>query len=90
MSAAPGQINIAITDNKDVRLEFKVKPSTKWQKIVKVYATKLSVDPTLLRFSIDGVPIKASDNITVQDVGLGEGGSATVQMLQVGGGWILH
>eukprot|EP00798_Chlamydomonas_sp_ICE-L_P021030 gene21030-27899_t len=51
-------INIVVKDQSGTEVTFKVKPSTKFGKIMDAYCTKKALDPNTVKFLFDGTKIQ--------------------------------
>ncbi|KAJ3367068.1 Small ubiquitin- modifier 3 [Allomyces javanicus] len=79
------QVSLKLRDQQNNEIEFKVKSTTKFQKIAKAYADKKGVDVNSLRFNLDGDRVDIQSEQTVADLGLEDGDSIDVTTFQVGG-----
>ncbi|KAJ3367070.1 Small ubiquitin- modifier 1 [Allomyces javanicus] len=77
------QVTLKLQDSNGNEIEFKVKSTTKFQKIAKAYADKKNIDVSTLRFNIDGEPVVFEK--TVGELDLVDGDVVDVEMKQVGG-----
>eukprot|EP00892_Ulva_mutabilis_P005342 jgi/Ulvmu1/317/UM001_0321.1 len=79
------QIKIKSQDGDSV--EFKVKPTTKLQKIFTVYCEKKGYAMEQVRFMFDGDHLQPG--MTVQEASLEDGDAIDCVLNQVGGSWMI-
>ena len=66
-----GSLNIRIRDQTGEETFFKVKKTTKLDKVFNAYATRKDVCATSLRFFVDGAGVRGDQ--TPADIGMGDG-----------------
>ncbi|KAL7753188.1 hypothetical protein RI367_000963 [Sorochytrium milnesiophthora] len=78
------QITLKMRDSQDNDIDFRVKPSTKFCKVAKAYADKRHIDVNAIRFlRDDGERLQATEDKTVEHLGLADGDTIDVQLNQV-------
>eukprot|EP00500_Bicosoecida_sp_ms1_P000525 CAMPEP_0203812104 /NCGR_PEP_ID=MMETSP0115-20131106/3950_1 /ASSEMBLY_ACC=CAM_ASM_000227 /TAXON_ID=33651 /ORGANISM="Bicosoecid sp, Strain ms1" /LENGTH=176 /DNA_ID=CAMNT_0050720941 /DNA_START=41 /DNA_END=570 /DNA_ORIENTATION=+ len=81
---AVGTISLKVRDQAGTETVFKVKPSTKFEKIFKAYAGRKGVEVNSLRFTFDGERIEPHH--TPVDLEMEDGDQVDAIMTQLGGG----
>ncbi|KAI9173175.1 SUMO protein smt3 [Blastocladiella emersonii ATCC 22665] len=86
MSSAP-QITIHIRHD-ETDLDFRVRASTKWSKVLKTFTSKTGKKADDVRFtrSDNGQVIPTTPDLPVTELGIKDGDELTVEEIQVGGG----
>ncbi|KAJ3370946.1 Small ubiquitin- modifier 1 [Allomyces arbusculus] len=79
------QVTLKLRDPQGSEIEFKVKSTTKFQKIAKAYADKKNIDLAGLRFQVDGERVDLLSEQTVGELDLEDGDIVDVVINQVGG-----
>jgi len=77
------QMQIKLRDAQNDDVIFKVKPDTKFEKIMEAYCNQKGVEKNTLSFLFDNVRIKVTD--TPKMLEMEDGDMVDVRMLQVGG-----
>lgn len=77
------QMQIKLRDAQNDDVIFKVKPDTKFEKIIAAYCAQKGVEASTLTFHVDAVRIKMAD--TPKMLEMEDGDMVDVRMLQVGG-----
>ena len=78
-------IMVKVIDSNGLEIQFKVKMSTKFEKIIKAYCDKYGVAKETVRFMYDGVRIK--EDATPEKLGLDADSQIQAMIEQLGGGW---
>mmetsp|Transcript_15301 Transcript_15301/g.42795 ORF Transcript_15301/g.42795 Transcript_15301/m.42795 type:complete len:89 (+) Transcript_15301:134-400(+) len=77
------QLNISVKSQDGDQVQFKVKTSTKFEKIFVAYCSKKSMDRGSIRFLFDGE--RLPPEATPESVGMEDGDSIDAMTEQVGG-----
>lgn len=77
------QINLKVKDQDGAEVHFKVRMSTKFEKIFTAFCSKKSLDPSHVRFLFDGQRIQSTS--TPADLEMEDGDSIDAMMEQIGG-----
>jgi len=77
------QLSLKVKDQEGGEVTFKVKPSTRFEKILEAYCKKKAVDKTTVRFLFDGQ--RLTDLQTPEEIGMEEGDCIDCVIQQVGG-----
>lgn len=80
----PESRNIIVKDQQGGEVHFKVKTTTKFEKIFAAYCAKKVVDVTAIKFMFDGQRLKAEDTLADHDIEDGDIIDAMIE--QIGGG----
>uniref|UniRef100_A0A7S0SDZ4 Ubiquitin-like domain-containing protein n=1 Tax=Mantoniella antarctica TaxID=81844 RepID=A0A7S0SDZ4_9CHLO len=79
-----GHINLVVKNADGAEVQFKVKYSTKFQKIIDAYCVKKGIeDQALVKFVFDGA--RLDKNLTPKDMDMEDGDSIDVFAEQLGG-----
>lgn len=78
-----GQINLKVKDQDNSEVHFKVKMTTKFEKIFNAFCSRKALQPDAVRFLFDGSRI--NPNQTPKDLDMEDGDSIDAMMEQVGG-----
>ncbi|OWT40838.1 hypothetical protein J008_01518 [Cryptococcus neoformans] len=82
-AADPNTLNIKITNTNNEEVFFKIKRTTKLNKLKSAYADRVGTDVASIRLLFDGHRIL--DHQTANDLDLEDGDAIEVQLEQVGG-----
>ncbi|KAK3253573.1 hypothetical protein CYMTET_37178 [Cymbomonas tetramitiformis] len=80
-------INIKVKDQDSNEVHFRVKTTTKFDKIMSAFCEKRGIDKQLTRFIFDGHRLRPDQ--TPQEVDMEEGDSIDMMLEQVGGSFKL-
>mmetsp|Transcript_35541 Transcript_35541/g.68122 ORF Transcript_35541/g.68122 Transcript_35541/m.68122 type:complete len:96 (-) Transcript_35541:390-677(-) len=80
---APDTLNIKVKDSDNNEVHFKVKKTTKFEKIMEAFCKKKGVDKANTRFIFDGQRINGQQ--TPNDLDMEDDDTIEVMMEQVGG-----
>lgn len=76
-------INLIVKDGNGTEVHFKVKPHTKFEKVMSAYCQKKGMDIAHVRFLFDGERIRKEQ--TPSEIGMEDGDSIDAVIEQVGG-----
>lgn len=80
---AKDQINLKVKDQDNSEVHFKVKMTTKFEKIFNAFCSRKALQPDAVRFLFDGTRINPTQ--TPKDLDMEDGDSIDAMMEQVGG-----
>lgn len=76
-------LTITVKDQQGHEVQFKIKSTTSFEKVLKAYTSRRSVDEKAYRLLFDGNPVHSDK--TPKDYGMEDGDCIDAMMTQVGG-----